>query len=171
MKASQFKQGRVIDFEGTRKKGVKQASIIDYLNFKIIGSSEYLQSDNRFREWINTDIDVNHIDYWVAHNINVEQNLIKKYTPYKTFNEITGVNWGPWIDTLQVYKKLYPKLEDYSLKCLGDTFLSKKEVNNLAAERCIRTAPKYHQSMYDCVVTFLLLKRISEKINLSLFLC
>ena len=171
MKVSQFKHGRVIDFEGTKKKGVKQAAIIDYIDFKIIGSSEYLQSDNRFREWINTDIDLNQIDYWVAHNINVEQNMIKKYTPYKTFNEITGVNWGPWIDTLQVYKNLYPKLTDYSLKNLGDIFLSKKEIDDLAAEKCIRTQKKYHQSMYDCIVTFLLLKRIGAKINLRLFLC
>ena len=114
-------------------------------------SSEYLKSDDKFNEWINTDSHLSHIDYWVAHNINVEKSIIKKYTPYKTFNEITGVSWGPWIDTLKIYKNLYPKLADYSLANLGFVFLQEKEIDHLAKKLCVRTKNKYHQSMYDCV--------------------
>ena len=80
MKASQFRYGRVIDFEGTRKNGIQQASIIDFSDFKIVRSSEYLKSDDKFNEWINTDSHLSHIDYWVAHNINVEKSIIRYFS-------------------------------------------------------------------------------------------
>lgn len=173
MKSYQLIKGRVIDFEGSRKTGIQQASFIDFNNFEVIQYGEFLSSDGKFLDWLienNEDLD---IDYWVAHNSNVERNLIREHAPYRPSTGIRKqeLSWGPWVDTLTIYKKLYPDLDDYSLQCLGKKFLLIDEIDKVAQRLCLRTKKTYHQSMFDCVVTFLLTKRIKNLVNLSLFLC
>ncbi|MEK9772709.1 MAG: hypothetical protein VW907_03130 [Opitutae bacterium] len=172
MTAFQFKKGRVIDFEGSKNTGIQQASLIDFVNFAIVNHSEFLCSDGPFRDWLVADSSLYKIDYWVAHNANVERNLIKQHTPYKSKNSSSfgEITWGPWIDTLVVYKALYPNLKDYSLERLSFDFLKLEEINKLVTRMCDRTGKKFHQSMYDCVVTFLLLERLHRSVDLSLFL-
>jgi hypothetical protein len=42
MIACKLKNGRVIDFEGSKNSGIQQASYIDFVNFDIINYSEFL---------------------------------------------------------------------------------------------------------------------------------
>lgn len=133
---------------------------------------EYLKTDGTFSDWMVTHTTNYKIDYWVAHNANVEINLIHEYTPY-TSNYMAGDNqlaWGPWIDTLHVYKTLYPTFNDFSLQNLSKEFLVLNEIYHLADRLCVRTGKKFHQSMFDCVVTYMLLIRLIKTVNLNLFL-
>ena len=85
-------------------------------------------------------------------------------------DQVTEVVWGPWIDTLKIYKVLYPNLENYTLSYLKSVFSLEGSVKELSSRLCKRTAVKQHESMYDCIVTYLLLHRLKEHIDLKLFL-
>ena len=167
-----MKHGRVIDFEGSKKAGIQQAAIIDFCDFKITNSKEYNLIDGNFREWL---IDITggiQIDYWVAHNAHVEKLFITESAPYKvnTGCQSKVLTWGPWIDTLKIYRTLYPQIEDYTLKNLAVRFLSLEKISVIANRICKKNPKSFHQAMYDCLITYELLKRLHAKINLGLFL-
>ena len=172
MIACKLKNGRVIDFEGSKNSGIQQASYIDFVNFDIINYSEFLCSDGVFSDWLITNTSSYKIDYWVAHNANVEKNLIKDHAPYRanfsTFSK--EIQWGPWIDTLTLYQTLYPNLQDFRLQILSKEFLISSEIDSLVEQLCNRTGKKFHQSMFDSIITFLLLRRLRDSIDLSLFM-
>ena len=172
MKALKEKFGRVIDFEGSRKSGIQQASIIDFKSFSVIRSHEFLKGDGDFNDWILDVIDKSPNDFWVSHNISIEKNLLTSQMPYlrnASFNK-GNITWGPWVDSLKVYKKLYPNLIDYNLKDLCEIFLTKEEISTLSKEYCKRSKIAYHQSTFDALVTFMLLERLKDKIDLAFFL-
>jgi DNA polymerase III alpha subunit (gram-positive type) len=172
MKAFPLRHGRIIDFEGTRKTGIKQAAIIDISDFEIASHYEYLSTDGKFSDWLISNRNTNQIEFWVAHNASVEKNIMNEYAPYKSSykQKSKALQWGPWIDTLVLYNRLYTNIGDYSLKNLGKIFLDSKEVSQLADKLCLRTSPIFHQSMFDCVVTFLLINRLRDQIDLNLFI-
>jgi len=165
--------GRVIDLEGSIESGVRQASCIDFKNFKIINSNEYLKDDGLFSTWLSNYTDSYSVGFWVAHNSMIEKNIISKFAPYKNnlARDFRTIKWGPWLDTLTVYKKIYPNLKNYTLRDLKFTFGLECKVEDLASSLCKRTAVKQHESMYDCIVTYLLLYRIKDQVDLKLFLC
>ena len=80
------------------------------------------------------------------------------------------MEWGPWIDTLKIYRALYPNLKNYTLSYLKSVFDLERSVKELSDTLCKRTAVKQHESMYDCIVTYLLLYRLKQQIDLNLFL-
>lgn len=172
MKSLKEKFGRVIDFEGSRKSGIQQASIIDFKSFSVIRSHEYLECDGDFNGWILNLINKSPNDFWVSHNMSIEKNLLTSQMPYliKTSINKDNILWGPWLDSLKVYKKLYPNLTDYNLKNLSDTFLTKKDIAALSKLYCKRSKKAYHQSTFDALVTFKLIERLKEKVNLAFFL-
>jgi DNA polymerase III alpha subunit (gram-positive type) len=163
---------RVIDIEGSVESGVRQASYIDFKNFEIINSKEYLEVDGLFSTWLSNYTNCEVVKYWAAHNCMIDKNIITKYAPYKNnlAEKLTGVEWGPWIDTLKIYKALYPNLKNYTLSYLKSIFSLEGNVQELSRRLCKRTAVKQHESMYDCIVTYLLLHRLKKQIDLKLFL-
>lgn len=167
-----MKYGRVIDFEGSKKAGIQQAAVIDFYNFKIISSKEYNLIDGNFRDWL---VDITRgiqIDYWVAHNTHVEKLFITESAPYRvnTGCQNKDITWGPWIDTLKIYRTLYPRIEDYTLKNLAKKFLNLEKINEIADRVCEKNSKSFHHAMYDSLITYELLKRLHAKINLGLFL-
>ena len=172
MKSLKEKFGRVIDFEGSRKSGIQQASIIDFRSFSVIRSHEYLKGDGVFNDWILDLINKTPNDFWVSHNISIEKNLLTSQMPYliKTSYNKDNIFWGPWLDSLKVYKKLYPNLTDYNLRNLCDIFLTKEEIAVLTKAYCKRSKKAYHQSTFDCLVTFKLIERLKDKVDLAFFL-
>jgi DNA polymerase III alpha subunit (gram-positive type) len=164
--------GRVIDIEGSIVLGVRQASYLDFENFKIINSKEYLGNDGLFSNWLSNCNNCKSVSYWVAHNCMVEKNIITKFAPYKNNleNQYNKMEWGPWVDTLKIYKILYPNLNNYTLTNLKKVFDLEQRVVELASKFCKRTGVKQHESMYDCIVTYLLLQRINDFVDLNSFL-
>jgi len=75
--------GRVIDLEGSIESGVRQASCIDFKNFKIINSNEYLKDDGLFSTWLSNYTDCYSVGFWVAHNSMIEKILKIKFEPNK----------------------------------------------------------------------------------------
>jgi DNA polymerase III alpha subunit (gram-positive type) len=163
---------RVIDIEGSIESGVRQASYIDFKNFEIINSKEYLEVDGLFSTWLSSCTNCEEVEYWAAHNCTVDKNIITKYAPYKNnlADQFAKMEWGPWIDTLKIYRVLYPNLRNYTLSYLKSVFGLEGSVKELSDTLCKRTAVKQHESMYDCIVTYLLLYRLKERIDLNLFL-
>ena len=172
MKALKEKFGRVIDVEGSRKSGIQQASIIDFKSFSVIRSHEYLNVDGDFNNWILNLINNSPNDFWVSHNISIEKNLLTHQMPYLRNSSLNkdSITWGPWLDSLKIYKKLYPNLTDYNLKNLSEIFLTKGEIANLSKVYCKRSKKAYHQSTFDGLVTFKLIERLRDKVDLAFFL-
>jgi len=162
----------VIDFEGSRKTGIQQASVLSFRNFDIIDAHEFLKDDGSFNDWMIKLLSKNPIDFWVSHNITVEKNFLTSQMPYFISSYLNNDNltWGPWIDTLEIYKCLYPNLSEYSLNKLSANFLSKEEINSLSEAYCKRTKTTFHQSLFDCLVTFKLFERLKNKVDLAFFL-
>ena len=158
--------------EGSVQSGVRQASYIDFKNFEIINSKEYLEVDGPFSTWLSSCTNCEEVECWAAHNCAVDKNIITKYAPYKNnlADQFTKMEWGPWIDTLKIYRALYPNLKNYTLSYLKSVFGLERSVKELSDTLCKRTAVKQHESMYDCIVTYLLLYRLKERIDLNLFL-
>ena len=109
MKALKEKFGRVIDFEGSRKSGIQQASIIDFKSFSVIRSHEFLKGDGDFNDWILDVLDKSPNDFWVSHNISIEKNMLTSQMPYlrnASFNK-GNITWGPWVDSWPCERRLF----------------------------------------------------------------
>ena len=44
--------------------------------------------------------------------------------------------WGPWIDTKEIYGTLYPKVGNYALESLTESFVPKKALEKKAKNYC-----------------------------------
>ena len=58
----------------------------------------------------------------------------------------------------------------YNLKNLSEIFLTKGEIANLSKVYCKRSKKAYHQSTFDGLVTFKLIERLRDKVDLAFFL-
>ncbi len=106
----------------------------------------------------------------MAHNSHIEKNLIRKYFPYQIDPTTETIRKHKWIDTLTVYRKLYPNLENYDLKSLIETFIDAKLLKTEAEKICAPTKSFFHHSLYDALCVYFLTKRLEGKINLKQFL-
>lgn len=69
----------------------------------------------------------------IAHNIACERTILTRIAPM--------TNWGPWIDTLKLAKKMYPRLPSHKLGDLCEFFGIVPEFNG-------RT---WHDGLYDAI--------------------
>ncbi|MEC9227745.1 MAG: 3'-5' exonuclease, partial [Verrucomicrobiota bacterium] len=66
-------------------------------------------------------------------------------------------SWGPWLDTLHIYRQLYPQLESYKLQDLIDLFDLKPELEDKAKVYCPVNRIGFHCALYDALACALLL--------------
>ena len=169
----------VLDFEGTVRKGIREAAFLIVRQGEIVQSKEFIEKEESSNN-INEEI-INFLsncqngipEILCAHNSIVEKNFLKEIMPYKTVNKENiklSNKWGPWLDTLYVYRKLYPHLKDYCLKSLVERFIDKSELDKLANKHCNKKRLYYHNAMYDAICTMLLINRLESKIKLELLL-
>ena len=164
----------VMDFEGSLKKGIREAGFIYIVKGKIENAIEIngnlmtkeklekslieLFSKNKFKQPL----------VYVAHHHSVEHNLIKAIMPYPAIGESgQRLQWGPWLDTKIIYSRLYPAEKELSLSKLAKKFDLIEELENYAEIYCNHKKKFFHSALFDSIACFLLLKRVSEKINLS----
>lgn len=162
----------IIDFEGCRRKGIRQIGIIQ---------SQDLQINNTWDVDIVHQKDISSIlmealhdepTIIIAHNAQVEKNLLREYLPYHhrgNRNNNNKLSWGPWLDTKDLYGILYPKIKDYALEFLTSTFIPEKELKKKVNDYCVTEKRKPHFALYDAMCTYLLVKRIAKVIDLSKF--
>ena len=162
----------IIDFEGCLQDGIREIGIIETNDLEITNT------------WDGTIMEKNDVtdtllavfeekpNYIVAHNAQIEKNLIREYLPYPKFEGRDGTNahWGPWLDTLTAYRTLYPSIKDYSLEHLTSTFIETGELNTCAKNLCDEKKCKAHFALYDATCTLLLVKRIAKLVDLGGFI-
>ena len=107
-----------------------------------------------------------------AHHAVVEAGLLKSVWPCPRLSPdfSKGVNntnakvaqWGPWIDSLALYRRIYPKLASYGLASLIEQWALQEELDALARCHCPPSRQGYHRALYDALASALLLKALIE---------
>jgi DNA polymerase III epsilon subunit-like protein len=156
-----------IDFEGSLSKGIREIGYLITEDEKITYSQE---ETGEKAISVLQNLRLNSFSYIAAHNSFIEKNLIKNYFPYQFDKATETVMKNKWLDTLEIYRKLYPSLEKYDLKSLIKTFISDSALKKEVDERCLHHKKNYHNSLFDAICVYLLVKRIEKTINLEHFL-
>jgi DNA polymerase III alpha subunit (gram-positive type) len=162
----------IIDFEGCLQGGIREIGIIETIDLEIANTWDVTIKEKQ--DVTNTLLAVfeEKPNYIVAHNAQIEKNLIREYLPYPKYEERVGLHshWGPWLDTLTAYRTLYPSIKDYSLEKLTATFVEIKDLNALVKSYCQEEKGKAHFALYDAICTLMLVKRIAKLIDLASFI-
>jgi DNA polymerase-3 subunit epsilon len=108
-----------------------------------------------------------------AHNRHAENNFIKDtwavppVVPDWRAGSGEAQEWGPWIDTLSIYRSLYPRLESHGLGNLVEVFALREELEALAGNHCPNNRRRPHCALYDALASALLLLRLEREANLA----
>ena len=156
-----------IDFEGSLSKGIREIGYLITEDEKITYSQEET-GDKAIG--VLQNIRLSSFSYIAAHNSYIEKNLIKNYFPYQVDKATKQVIKNKWLDTLEIYRKLYPNLEKYDLKSLIKTFISDTALKKEVDERCSNHKRNYHNSLFDAICVYHLVSRLEKTINLDHFL-
>ena len=180
----------IIDFEGTRKSGILEYGVvalesgnicdtytslcasqgpISAFEFQEHGIAEAdIAGAASFNEQLELFAKFRKTGAFGAHHASVEEGLLKHYWPYAPpsvdfLNVDSLINeWGPWIDTCQLYRNLY-SLESYSLMDLIDVFCLKGRLGAIAQEFCPKLRMRAHCALYDALASAILLQYLGEQ--------
>lgn len=72
-------------------------------------------------------------------------------------------DWGPWLDTLQIYRRLYPDLERHNLGDLIETFSLRGNLESHALACCPKNRRRYHSALYDALASACLLLHLFQE--------
>ena len=186
----------VLDFEGTSRTGVVEFGLVTLTAGSIKSTRTELCSPLAFLR--DFDIDAHGLNNEVlkgfkpfsayfeffnnlrktglfgAHYSPADETLLRRTWAYPSASPdfISGrqvVNWGPWIDTCQLYKLIYPDLKNYKLNELIKLFNQKEQLEKIAEINCPKNRKNYHCGLYDAIASAVLLLRLLEVFNLKTF--
>lgn len=106
---------------------------------------------------------------FAAHNRHAENSFLKQtwalppLVPDRRSGSGQSQEWGPWIDTLSIYRSLYPGLPAYALRELVELFGCRGELEILSERFCPTGRRKFHCALYDALASSLLLLRLDEE--------
>ena len=110
-----------------------------------------------------------------AHNACVENSFLRDEWPYPRSSPdfassaqppfASVADWGPWLDTLPMYKKYYPGLESYKLEQLINHFHLHDALDELGQRYCPPGRNRYHCALFDALASTLLLQQIVRALN------
>jgi DNA polymerase III epsilon subunit-like protein len=66
--------------------------------------------------------------------------------------------WGPWIDSLALYRRFYSQVESYKLDTLVQQFQLQDDLSAHAREHCPANRQNFHRALYDAIASALLLQ-------------
>ena len=156
-----------LDFEGSYAKGIRQIGYLITEDNNVIKAEE--KNDDEAIESL-FDLQKNKYKYIVAHNSYVEKNFLKKYFPYCCDQNTRIVLEHAWLDSLRVYRTLYPNLGRFELKFLVETFIDPQVLQSETESYCKKNEDKFHHSLFDAICVYLLIKRLTSRVNLDQFL-
>jgi DNA polymerase III epsilon subunit-like protein len=185
----------VIDFEGSRQSGIVEYGVATLLGRSITAtytricapvgtisdldraqhgiSEELANSTEPFdREW-SLFSRLRAEGPFGAHNVAVEAGLIATVWPYPkncpNFAEpgVEAADWGPWVDTLPLYRRIYPGMESYGLEALVVAFGLQDELDRQAGLFCPPKRRHFHCALYDAMASALLLDRLFSEPELE----
>jgi len=156
-----------LDFEGTNSKGIREIGFLITVNGEIICAVE--EKGERAIDSLSKLQKVKY-KYIVSHNYYVEKNLIKKYFPYCIDPKTKRLHKHKWLDSLFLYRTLYPNLKKHDLRYLVETFIDPQILDEEISKRCGNKVTTFHHPLFDATCTYLLIQRLTSKINFDQFL-
>lgn len=108
-----------------------------------------------------------------AHNAAVEDGFLRavwacpRISPNFFETGQSVASWGPWLDTLYIYRRVYPQLTQHKLQMLVVLFNLQAELDAEAARHCPEDRRHYHCALYDALASALLLRRLSDEPSLK----
>ncbi|CAI8310335.1 MAG: DNA polymerase III PolC-type [Opitutia bacterium UBA7350] len=183
----------VIDFEGSRRSGIVEYGVVTLLEGRITETRTRLcapTGEMQAREIQQHGIGQALLgnakpfsedwDYFAglrssgplcAHNAGYEDALLKDVwsCPRRSLDfarpdsgaEIA--TWGPWLDTLQLYRHLYPDLARHNLSALIEIFELTKKLQTFALKFCPETRCRFHSALYDALASACLLLHLFQE--------
>lgn len=178
----------VIDFEGSRQSGIVEYGVVTLVGDRIDsvqtrlcapvgtisdidrqqhGISESVASQEApfVQEWTNFAA-MRELGPFCAHNASVEDGFLRAvWSCPRTapdFSEAgrSSPTWGPWMDTLHLYRRIYPGLASYKLADLILLFELQARLDMVATIHCPKGRQAYHSALYDALASALLLMRL-----------
>jgi len=183
-----------IDFEGSRQSGVVEYGFVTLLRGQIVDSQTRVCSPvgritdvDRGQHGISEELaareplfetewslfaDLRESGPFCAHNAVVEDRFLRAVWPYpRTSPDFSKEgkcipSWGPWLDTLHLYRRIYPQLESHKLSVLIQAFDLQVRLDLQASELCPPERCRFHCALYDALASALLLQRLDEESEL-----
>ncbi len=185
----------VIDFEGSRQSGIVEYGVVTLHGEKIVAAHTRLcapigtiSDRDRMQHGISEEAAAGAARFdaeWrffaelratgplCAHNAAVEDGLLRTVWAYPRnspdFSEDgqTTATWGPWLDTLYLYRRIYPQLQSHKLADLIGQFDLQASMDEQAKLYCPEKRQRYHCALYDTLASALLLRRLYEEPELQ----
>lgn len=182
----------IIDFEGTKAYGIIEYGIVTLHNNRITqthtrlcqptGNTPIPLQDSRLHGIYesHTQDALPFSSDWplfsslrssgplAAHHAQTENMLIKDCWPYTKNSpdwidpQRSSTSWGPWIDTCQLFKTLFPQLDSHKLMSLINAFKLCERLTALSQEHCPDGRNKPHCALYDALASSLLLQYVGS---------
>lgn len=179
----------VIDFEGSRQSGIVEYGVVTLRGGRVDATvtglcrpggtiSDFDRGQHGIGEAAVSGCDpfeanwelfsgLRECGVFCAHNALVEDGLLRMVWPcprvspdFFGLGGSAGLFWGPWLDTLPIYRRVYPGLESYSLQMLVGLFGLQPDLDRLADLDCPAGRRQYHSALYDALGSALLLARL-----------
>jgi len=181
----------MMDFEGSPESGVVEYGVVHLREGEVIETTtalcqpegpigerdrqvhglhgSQLEARKPFQEAYATFTSWRRQGVFAAHNQGAENLFLKRAWPMPPDvpdweKEATLCRtWGPWIDTLNLYRAVYPGLDSYSLSDLVRIFDLGDSLGALARSNCPPERSKPHCALYDALASALLLLRLGKE--------
>lgn len=104
-----------------------------------------------------------------AHHASFEVNLLKSYWPYPPFSpdfldaQRVMADWGPWLDSHLLAKRLQPRLPSHQLEGLIDHFQLERPLRELAERHCPPHRRHFHCALFDALAAGVLLLELAAR--------
>jgi DNA polymerase-3 subunit epsilon len=180
----------MIDFEGSPSSGVVEYGVVTLRGGRIAAAegrlcrpTGHILSRERevhgisegaaaahppFSDHFERFVDLRRGGVLAAHNRHAENTFIKDTwalppsVPDWRAGSGMAQEWGPWIDTLSIYKSVYPGLDSYGLGDLVSRFGLMERLEALGLQYCAEIRRKPHCALYDALASALLLLQMED---------
>jgi DNA polymerase III epsilon subunit-like protein len=180
-----------IDFEGNASSGILEFGVVTLRDGEIVGtqtrlcratgrvnpeetkvhglSAEGLVTEAYFAAEWERFAGLRATGPLAAHFAPVENSLLRQVWPYP--NQVpdfarpgkTATEWGPWIDTGQLYPQFFPQLGSLRLADLIVRCGLQMELDEVTRQHCPPERRRYHAALYDALAGALLLRGLLQR--------
>ncbi len=185
----------VIDFEGSRQSGVVEYGYATLEHGEVVDSGTRvcapvgtISDMDREQHGISEERAATEASFeadwslfaglresgpFCAHNAAVEDGFLRAvWSCPRTSPDFSEpgqrlASWGPWLDTLPIYRRTYPQLESHKLRGLVEIFGLQGELDGQAGILCPSDRQHYHCALYDALASALLLRRLADEPELK----
>lgn len=185
----------VVDFEGSRQSGIVEYGVvsligdrIDAVQTRLCAPVGTISDQDRQQHGISeaaASAEPPFAEEWTyfaalrekgpfcAHNASVEDGFLRavwscpRNVPDFSEEGRRNPTWGPWMDTLYLYRRIYPNVASYKLADLIALFQLQARLDHIAGIHCPKGRQVYHSALYDALASALLLLRLHEEPELQ----